>query len=225
MELLVKSFITYIKEAGTSLDIMHGGKLIKKQVYQTMADAGYKKLGRGADASVWAKDAGSVIKIITSGQSPFLKFYKFCRAHPDNSHLPKFIPIQGQDHAVFKLHGEKFLQVSMEKLKKIRSDSPQEFLVWYLEDAAGKNHSWDKVVAELTANQGSELFKHKNQFPMKTLQIIYKSLTEQPNHWLPLYQTIVDLRKHVGNASWDLHTDNAMQRSDGTIVITDPYTD
>ena len=190
-----------------------------------MADSGYKKVGRGADASVWTKDAGSVIKIITSGQTPFLKFYKFCRAHADNPHLPRFVPIQGKDHEVFKLYGEKFLQASMEKLQKIRSNSPQEFLIWYLEDAAGDNKSWDKVVTELTANQGSELWKHENQFPMKTLQIIYKSLTEQPNRWLPLYKTIVTLRKHTGSASWDLHTDNAMQRSDGTIVITDPYTD
>ena len=212
-------------EAGTSLDFMHGGNVVKQKVYQTMADAGYKKVGRGADASVWTKDDGSVMKIITSGQTPFLKFYKFCRAHPDNPHLPRFMPIQGQDHAVFKLYGAKFLQASMEKLQKIRSNSPQEFLIWYLEDAAGKNHSWDKVVTELTANQGSELWKHSNQFPMETLQTIYKSLNENPNRWLPLYKTIVALRKHIGSASWDLHTDNAMRRSDGTVVITDPYTD
>jgi hypothetical protein len=216
----------FITEAGTGLDFMHGGNLVKQKVYQTMADAGYKKVGRGAHSSVWTKDAGSVIKIITSGQTPFLKFYKFCRAHPDNPHLPRFVPIQGQDHEVFKLYGEKFLQVSMEKLRKIRSDSVQEFLIWYLEDAAGDNKSWDEVFTELTANEGSELWKHQNQFPLKTLQIIYKSLTEQPNHWLPLYKTIVALFKHTGSALfWDLHTDNAMQRSDGTIVITDPYTD
>jgi len=215
----------FITEAGTSLDFMHGGNLVKQKVYQTMADAGYKKVGRGVDASVWTKDVGSVIKIITSGQTPFLKFYKFCRAHPDNPHLPRFMPIQGQDHMVFKLYGAKFLQASMEKLQKIRSNSPQEFLIWYLEDAAGKNHSWDQIVTELTANQGSKLWKHSNQFPMETLQTIYKTLTKTPDHWLPLYKTIVALRKHTGSASWDLHTDNAMRRSDGTIVITDPYTD
>jgi hypothetical protein len=214
-----------ISEAGKALDIMHGGNVVKQKVYQTMADAGYKKVGRGADASVWTKDEGSVIKIITSGQTPFLKFYKFCREHPDNPHLPRFMPIQGQDHAVFKLYGAKFLQASMEKLQKIRSNSPQEFLIWYLEDAARNNTSWDKVVTKLTANQGSELWKHGNQFPMETLQTIYKSLTEQPNRWLPLYKTIVALRKNTGSAYWDLHTDNAMRRSDGTIVITDPYTD
>ena len=214
-----------ISEAGTSLDFMHGGNVVKQKVYQTMADAGYKKVGRGADASVWTKDEGSVIKIITSGQTPFLKFYKFCRAHPDNPHLPRFVPIQGQDHTVFKLYGAKFLQVSMEKLQKIRSNTPQEFLVWYLEDAAKNNTSWDKVVAELTANQGSKLWKHSNQFPMETLQTIYKTLTKTPDRWLPLYKTIVALRKHTGSASWDLHTDNAMRRSDGTVVITDPYTD
>ena len=215
----------FITEAGTSLDFMHGGNLVKQKVYQTMADAGYKKVGRGADASVWTKDEGSVIKIITSGQTPFLKFYKFCRAHPDNPHLPRFVPIQGQDHAVFKLYGAKFLQVSMEKLQKIRNNSPQEFLIWYLEDAAKNNTSWDKVVTELTANQGSKLWKHSNQFPMETLQTIYKTLTKTPDRWLPLYKTIVALRKHTGSASWDLHTDNAMRRSDGTVVITDPYTD
>ena len=214
-----------ISEAGTSLDFMHGGNVVKQKVYQTMADAGYKKVGRGADASVWYKDEGSVIKIITSGQTPFLKFYKFCRARPDNPHLPRFMPIQGQDHTVFKLYGAKFLQVSMEKLQKIRNNSPQEFLIWYLEDAAKNNTSWDKVVTELTANQGSKLWKHSNQFPMETLQTIYKTLTKTPDRWLPLYKTIVALRKHTGSASWDLHTDNAMRRSDGTVVITDPYTD
>ena len=215
----------FITEAGTGLDSMHGGHRVKQKVYQTMANAGYKKVGRGLDASVWAKDAGSVIKIITSGQTPFLRFYKFCRAHPDNPYLPRFVPIHGRDHEVFKLYGEKFLQVSMEKLRKLRSGSPQEFLIWYLEDAAGKNKSWDKVVDELTADQGSELRKYEKQFPSKTLQIIYKSLTSRPEDWSPLYKTIVALRKHTGSSSWDLHTDNAMQRSDGTIVIIDPYTD
>jgi hypothetical protein len=31
--------------------------------------------------------------------------------------------------------------------------------------------------------------------------------------------------KKAKGLGWDLHTENAMMRSDGTVVITDPFTD
>ena len=62
----------FITEAGTGLDSMHGGHRVKQKVYQTMANAGYKKVGRGLDASVWAKDAGSLIIPICPGLYPYM---------------------------------------------------------------------------------------------------------------------------------------------------------
>jgi hypothetical protein len=216
----------FTTEAGTSLDSTQGGKTIKAQVYQTMDKAGYTNIGRGTDASVWAKDAGSVIKIVTTGQTPFLKFYKFCREHSDNPHLPRFVPIQGKDYTVFNLFGKKFLQVSMEKLTKISDDSVEAFVVWYLEHEAKKNTSWSKIVTYLTANKGSELWKFSNDFPMETLQTVYYILKKNPNHWLSFYETFLMLAQYIKKfrgALLDLHDENVMLRSDGTMVITDPY--
>ena len=102
----------------------------KKLVLDYMQNQGYRRIGGGADAQVFAKDAGQVIKIIIpqSGNLPkadntFLEFYKYVQQRPDDIHLPKFYRIADKEHEFFELDGETFRQTAMERLKPIPAGS------------------------------------------------------------------------------------------------------
>lgn len=200
---------------------------------KTMRAAGYEELGSGADASVWAKDAGSVIKIIvpedeatlSQAAETFKKFYEFCMQHQDLECLPKFIPIQGQHYASFKIKGEEFLQISMERLQPLKSGSFNEGIVYLFSDYATKKMPWEQVKSKLAMPktwQDTEYFsKSANQFALKIA-----NLNKIADAKLSLLYTVMTLLYHTGRINklgWDLHTENAMQRRDGTIVIIDPW--
>lgn len=200
---------------------------------KTMRAAGYEELGSGADASVWAKDAGSVIKIIvpedeatlSQAAETFKKFYEFCMQHQDVECLPKFVPIQGRHYTSFKIKGEEFLQISMERLQPLKSGSFNEGIVYLFSDYATKKIPWEQVKAELAMPktwQDTEYFsKSANQFALKMSSL--KGIAEAK---LSLLYTVMKLLYHTGRINklgWDLHTENAMQRRDGTIVIIDPW--
>ena len=140
----MKTFVQHISEAGYLANPDH-----VKTVNQTMKKSGYKKLGRGQDASVWGKEEGSVLKILTSGQSGFTHFYKFCKAHPNNPHLPKFPKISGQEYSEFTMDGEQYLQISIEKLKTIPRNSLAELSIWWFEDSVTKGKTFYEVVKEI----------------------------------------------------------------------------
>ena len=215
----MKTFVQHISEAGYLANPDH-----IKSVNQTMKKSGYKKLGRGQDASVWGKEEGSVLKILTSGQSGFTHFYKFCKAHPNNPHLPKFPKISGQEYSEFTMDGEHYLQISIEKLKTIPRNSLAELSIWWFEDSVTKGKTFYEVVKEI-----QEIKQKTGGFSLKLIQEFQAELQgSKRNDWLLLYSTIQALSTHMKKAKglgWDLHTENAMMRSDGTVVITDPFTD
>lgn len=118
----------------------------KKLVIDHMKQAGYKKLGHGADALVFSKDAGTAIKIIIpqsgkfeAADNTFLAFYEYCKQHADNPHLPKFVAIGGQEHATFQLDGETFRQIAMERLKPIPPGSELDNAIFAMYRAARAN--------------------------------------------------------------------------------------
>jgi hypothetical protein len=109
----------------------------REMINKLMKQAGYHKMGSGTDSLVFARDAGSVIKIIApehgeygAADNTFLQWYKFCQKNKGNPHLPKFVEIQGQHHANFKLGGKVFRQIAMEKLKPLIVGSALEEAVW-----------------------------------------------------------------------------------------------
>jgi hypothetical protein len=109
----------------------------RKLVNQTMKKSGYRKIGSGVDSLVFARDAGTVIKIIVPehdqpgvSDNTFLKWYEFCQKNKGNPHLPKFVEIQGQHHSSFNLDGIQLRQIAMEKLKPMAAGSKVEEAVW-----------------------------------------------------------------------------------------------
>lgn len=200
-----------------------------REIADTLKKAGYKKLGAGVDATVWAKDDKSVLKIIMpqgtestdSATKTFMKFYDFVQSHKELRCLPRFKEIQGENLAKFTLRGKEYLQISMEKLKPLKSGSAEEIMVWHLTDYAQKNTDWNTVVKELQDPKsykdlkGKEVNRFKSFLEDKSKVLEYKML-----------YTVMKLLYVTGslnNMSWDLHTENAMQRADGTVVIVDPW--
>ena len=87
-----------------------------------MQKLGYENIGAGTDAQVFAKETGPVKKIlmpesgdISTAENSFLAFYNYCQENARNPHLPKFQQIQDN----IELDGEKFRQITMERLEEV----------------------------------------------------------------------------------------------------------
>jgi GNAT superfamily N-acetyltransferase len=191
-----------------------------------LQDAGYKKLGMGADATVWAKDDSYIIKILmpddpnSQAEKVFQKFYEFCQQHSKLSCLPKFHEINTID-----IGGKDYTQIEMEKLTPIVNNTFEEAMVWALSDTASKNLSWDNVVKELlnpnTWYGGQTRVMRK--MPMFVTQRM--NSPEFNKTYSQLYEVMRQLYQtgQINKFGWDLHTENVMQRSNGQLVIIDPW--
>jgi hypothetical protein len=212
------------------VDEAESGTPEAKRITQELKNAGYKQLGHGADATVWSRDEGHVIKVImpdskdiTQAAYVFKKFYEFCIQHKDLACLPKFIPIQGKDYIEFKLGNKNYIQVSMEQLYPIKEDSFAQGIVWFFSDFVSNNVKWDKVDKSLSLPKTWYDF-HTDKANQYALQ--WTNLKSNPKAEIQLLYTVMELLYRTGKINkmyWDLHTDNAMQRKDGTIVIIDPW--
>ena len=204
-------------------------------IFQTMRDAGYTELGAGADASVWTKDVGTVIKIIVPQDGPttkaietFKKFYEFCMQHQDIPCLPRFINIQGRHYSSFKIKGQTFLQIAMEQLYPIKNDSFDEGIVWLFSHFVSTHEPWARVDELLgypdTWYDYNEKFANRYAQKWQNLSMIAGNQRKHANYQL-LYSVMELLYKTgtINNMGWDLHTENVMQRRNGQLVIIDPW--
>jgi hypothetical protein len=197
------------------------GKAIVSQLKQ----ADYRMLGKGADATVWAKDTSHVIKILMpddpSGHAEqvFKKFYEFCENHTEISCLPVFNEINTIDIA-----GKDYIQIDMEHLYKIKKHSFEEAMVWNLSEFASNRLSWNKALAALRAPASWE---HWTTPPSVNAITRYATtLDPQSLHEYEVLYKLMVILYHTGKINkfgWDLHTENVMQRNDGTLVIIDPW--
>jgi hypothetical protein len=202
---------------------------------QTLRSAGYTELGSGADASVWTKDAGTVIKIIvpedegtlSQAAETFKKFYEFCMQHQKVECLPKFIKIQGSHYAEFEIQGQTYLQIAMEQLYPLTNGSLEEGIVWLFSHYATQNTPWATIDKELATEQGWELYvRDFDNIQARTLASTWAKLNKRKKAELALLYTVMVLLFKTGQINklgWDLHTENVMKRRDGTLVIIDPW--
>ncbi len=205
-----------------------------KAIFDKLQGLGYKKLGSGADATVWAKDSDHVIKIlmprrtlpseVANAEKGFMTFYDFCKKHPELPNLPRFIDIGGEHHTVFDINGTPYRQIAMERLQHIPNGSFEEAMVWMLADLSKYGASWPNIVQQMKKPitwQDSGM-KMKNipqevarRFADQAVSTRYGILSVTMGR---LYRA--GIRSGLG---WDLHTDNVMMRRDGTLVIVDPF--
>lgn len=205
-----------------------------EKIESTLKSAGYTELGSGADASVWGKDEGSVIKILmpesgelATAEKIFLAYYKTAQKYRDNPHLVKFIDIGGKHFTKFNIDGETFYQIAVEKLKPLKSRSFEEAMVWAMSDLVSNNFSWADAYRQIS-NPNSTIWKFADNDEINKTKVIKTIASLDQNKLLQLQylyltmQLVYQIGRRQG-FGWDLHTENAMQRSDGTIVITDPW--
>lgn len=217
------------------VDEAESGTPEAREIVATLKKAGYKQLGSGADATVWMKDAGQVVKIvmpesqdITQAAFTFKKFYEFCMQHQDLACLPKFIPIQGQAHTEFILGNKQYMQISMEQLKKIPRNSLSEGIVWFFSDYVSNGVPWEKASSELSSPKIWYEFngRYANQLAEKWINLSQLPKNKTKYAEIRLLYLVMELLYRTGKINkmyWDLHTENAMMRNDGTIVIIDPW--
>lgn len=199
-----------------------------KEIRTSLRRAGYKLLGSGADATVWAKKSNSVIKIIMpdDGQGAgvagdtFMKFYEFCKSHEGYDNLPRF-----SDNAVevFEAAGKQYVMITMERLKPITVGSFQEAMVWILSELATRKITWQEAL-DVISDDKTWIHYADGMDPALILQTL-DSLDEKGLLEYEVLFKLMTLLYHKGRINkigWDLHTENAMMRGD-TIVITDPW--
>lgn len=187
---------------------------VGKFINAALQKAGYKFIGKGYDAQVWMKDEGTVVKILMpEGQEneaieSFKTFYKFVKANP-SPNLPVFKKVDGREVFRFTLKGKPFMQFGMEQLYPIEEGSLDEWVVWMMADLSAKGMDWASAKDEMMAEKKE--FAAQNPSKMNEYKSLYMTL-------LKLYKA--GMKKGYG---WDPHTENVMQRSDGTLVVTDPW--
>jgi hypothetical protein len=204
-----------------------------REIESKLKQAGYKKLGDGVDASVWSKDAGYVIKILMPHENPahlkgseksFMTFYKFCQQHSDSPNLPKFVDIGGKHHSLFKLNGKAYRQIAMEKLRPLRENTFAEGMIWMLSDFAPKNTPWEEVLEQLVdPNVWNMSLRLKRIMPQRIQQLKTNAKFNAEYGLLYTMMRLLYITARKSGLYWDMHTANAMQRADGTIVIVDPF--
>lgn len=199
-----------------------------KEIRTSLRKKGYKLLGSGADATVWAKSEKEVIKIImpddgegagTAGDT-FMKFYEFCKDNQNLDHLPRFI---GKEVEMFEADDKNYIMVTMEKLSPIPEKSLEEAMIWALSDCTINNLSWAKTKKFLMDTKTWEGFDRLGTAE-ETVELIEGLGKKQLLEYEVIYKLMVLLyhKGRINKLDWDLHTENAMMRGD-TIVITDPW--
>jgi len=203
-----------------------------KEITATLKRAGYKPLGKGADATVWSKDENTVIKIImpdtnldrTHAANIFYKFYEFCQQNSQYANLPRFIEIGGKHHATFNIGDKEYIQIAMERLYPIKPYSIEDDMIQVFSDGARMKRKFTDAIKQLTDPYylGDKV---DSRVPVKTANYFRSLDKETLAKYQVLYQLMVVLY-HTGKINkfgWDLHGANVMKRKDGTLVITDPW--
>lgn len=191
---------------------------VGKFINAALKKAGYKFIGKGYDAQVWMKDEGTVVKILmpesqeNEAIDSFKAFYTFVKKNP-SPNLPIFKKVDGREVFRFTIKNKPYMQFGMEQLYPIKEGSLDEWVVWMMADLSAKGMDWDKAKDEMADDKDdfAEKFKAQNTSKMNEYKSLYTTL-------LKLYKA--GMKKGYG---WDPHTENVMQRKDGTLVVTDPW--
>ena len=198
------------------------------QVATKLEKAGYTELGSGAEAIVWTKDSGSVIKIIlpedeTNDQAvnTFKLFIDFCISNSQYDNLPRIKEVNDSGTQFLKKLGLEF--VTMERLQPINNGSFEEAMVWILSDLSANKITWEQAWEQINDERTWENYSEMD--PTSILKIIDQLDPKDKLEYEVLFKlmTLLYHKGRINKMGWDLHTENVMQRSDGTLVIIDPW--
>ncbi|MCX7593766.1 MAG: hypothetical protein N2235_08400 [Fischerella sp.] len=214
----------------------------RKNIAQTLKQAGYKKIGSGIDSTVWTKDGQNVIKIVMPELSTDLKgaaglmndFYNFCQIHKNSPFLPKFIKFVNKELEQFSENGVDYVLIGMEKLQKLNQQSYETAFYWLLTDLVTRLSSWEQILNTLDSDKfwhnflstihasvNTDNVEEKAYVFWQKLQEDYK-LISKIQAFFEIMRACYEFGRSKGYA-WDLHTENIMRRG-RTPVIVDPWT-
>jgi hypothetical protein len=193
-----------------------------KQIFAELEKAGYQYLGGGIDATVWGRDEGEVLKVLmpqnakADAERGFLIFHDACIAMKSSPHVPRFL----EEYSVFEINGEDYMQITMERLQPITPGSIEEAIVWGLSDLCTADYlSWDDVTMQL---EDPSFWDHLDFMTLDKIDKVVRYI-DGYEHLFETMRAFYNVAKKNNGINWDLHTENVMQRDDGTLVITDPF--
>ena len=224
-------FITESDHHDDELDEMagkvHGG--IRKELHSK----GYRYLGGGIDKQAYLEPGTGQVLVIfgyskwakggsdfSVDQLMFVDWAKYCKKNQANPHLPRF-----SDWASFDYQGKRYLQIRMEPLQEL-SDRLK-MLVVDLEEVAKYSKSNPKTAYKKIATFANRYLGMEHQWQqidsLDHKEVVKRLGGEQAAN--ALLKTVYDVKRFGKQHGFeiDLHGGNYMQRSDGTIVVNDPY--
>jgi hypothetical protein len=205
---------------------VHGG------VRKELTSKGYKYLGSGIDKQAFLEPGtGQILVIFGYGkwskgkfspdQLTFVDWAKYCQKNQSNPHLPRFSGWESFDY-----QGQRYLQIRMEPLKELPQNI-KDIVSWLADYVNEKGKIDSKKVAKKIGARGVEEFDYDEgdfyQKKVKAKKIIEYLGGAQAAAGL---MKTVQIAKRMANKQYvtlDLHGGNYMQRSDGTIVVNDPF--
>jgi hypothetical protein len=219
----------------TLSDISEGTPSNRLDIERMALANGYHRIGKGVDASIYAKNnTDFVIKILTGSHynpsasaKTFMKFYNFCRKNADVPYLPKFGPLEKLNLG-YADNVEKFYHTSMEKLQ------PIDRLNWkamnFLIHEVDNNNTWSKVHSDIDSANFKYEYTPKNvkierSEEARRSHVLKKFMEADIAQWKNIFYLLKLLKRRRGQSGWDPHRGNIMQRANGTPVIIDPWVD
>lgn len=213
-------------EEDSELDEMAG--VINVGISQALSKKGYKYLGGGIDKQAFLEPGTGQVLVVfgynkaaqggfSKDQMMFVDWAKYCKKNQANPHLPRF-----SDWASFDYHGKRYLQIRMEPLQEL-SDYLK-MLVVDLEEVAKYSKSNPKTAFKKLANFANFNLIDAGEPDDLDHQAVVKNLGGEQAAY-NLLKTVYDVKQFGKQHGFkiDLHSGNYMQRSDGTIVVNDPY--
>jgi len=214
-----------VNEEPSNVTEAETGTAHARDISREFRKLGYSKIGSGADSTIWAKDDSHVIKILmpedegSQAVEVFKKFYEFCQKRPDIPCLPVF-----NEYNIIGVLDKEYIQIDMERLYPVKKNTLNEAMTWYLSDYVVKGIPWKQVKQELS-DPHPWINSHWPRQANLLANQVKKLSGKKEASWHLLYSVMALLYKAglINKLGWDLHTENVMQRSDGQLVIIDPW--
>ena len=203
----------------TELDEMAGK--VHGDVRKALKDKGYKYLGKGIDKQAFLEPSTGQVLVIfgysrwykgkfSPDQLMFVRWAKYCQENQDkNPHLPRF---SGWESFEFK--GHRYLQIRMEPLKKLPEGTSS--VLYWLDKYVNEKGKIDTINVAQQINDHEPLTTKANEI------IEYLGGAKAASGLMKTVQVAKRMAEKE-RVTLDLHMGNYMQRSDGTIVVNDPF--
>ena len=134
--------------------------------------------------------------------------------------MPRFHEVN-----VIDVDGKEYTQIEMERLQELEMGSAPWAMTWMLSDYATDNVPWNTVLSEIVNPDAWETFPDKLKVNMADYVREISQNAKLNSMYSKLYVTMRLLYQtgQINKFGWDLHTKNVMQRSNGQLVIIDPW--